>query len=963
MSQNILQIFTANPASSMVATDLLYLGRSPYGPTDDFAITFSNFVASIGTATPTASTIPRWDSHVNMSANNFLSSLSTTATAASTTTFTVSSAYNQYFTGSTTQTVLLPVTSTLSLGFPFRIINNSTGVVTVQSSGANTIQAMAPGSSLLLTCIITSGTSASSWDAQYQVSASKSAETFNGDSGTATPSAGVINFTGASTGLTFAGTSSTMTLGGTLAISNGGTGVTSATTAITASNFAAWNASGFLLANSFVASLTSVTTAGGTTVIGAGGNYFYNFTGSSNQAVTLPAAVNVVAGRSFYMMNISTGTITVSTPTPAVVVTMAPSTTAILVCTNTSGVGAAAWNVFYSPMDSLITLDGDSGNATPALGVITISGASTGLTFTGSGSTLTLGGVLSLSNGGLGTAFNSPPSGSALFAWTGSHTYLTQTTPNGLIFSSGGLYANTIVSSGGTTLEPALAYNYYILTGTQNQTFKYTYPITTPPVIQVGTVHTFRNLSTGVFTVQDPSFATLLQLASGQTGYVQCVDNTTSNGTWTSSVALSNASAAGQLLSSDVNSSPLWLTTPNNATLISSSSGVAEWLANSVTPGYVLTANSGAPPSWQADGYLSGSVLLSPSGDQTIINAHNLIMGTGSMVAPTILPGNLSLSGNTISSMNTNGNILLNPNGTGSVVTGSTIPIATSSNSLQIIGINGSSGNLLLAEYSSSTNVASAFDFFRSRSTIQGTFVAVQNNDVLGYTQWIGDDGTSFGPQSSASITCRVQGTVSTGIVPTTLIFGVTNAAGSNIYPCQINATGDMVLTQSLLPASGGTGTATAPSAGQIPIGVTGGTYTPAAINSGTGIVVANGSGSITVSATGGGFATATISGTTQTAVVSTKYIALNATQTTLTLPAVYAVGDVVSLIGSTANTGGWIVQAATGDTIRINNATTSSGGTVTSTAAAGQCIDLVCDVANSSWIMTGTSSILLTTA
>lgn len=151
--------------------------------------------------------------------------------------------------------------------------------------------------------------------------------------------------------------------------------------------------------------------------------------------------------------------------------------------------------------------------------------------------------------------------------------------------------------------------------------------------------------------------------------------------------------------------------------------------------------------------------------------------------------------------------------------------------------------------------------------------------------------------------------------------------------------------------------------AGQILIGTTASDPAVAAINSGTGIVVANGSGSITVSATGGGLATATIAGTTQTAVVSTKYIALNSGQTTLTLPSTYAVGDVVSLIGATANTGGWIVQAATGDTVRVNNSTTSAGGTVTCTAVAGQCISLVCDVANTSWVMTSTSSVLLTTA
>lgn len=104
-------------------------------------------------------------------ANNFLEGYSTTATAAATTTLTASSNYFQFFTGSTTQTVALPVTSTLVLGQSFYIVNNSTGVVTVQSSGGNTIQAMASGSTLLVTCILTSGTSAASWNAQYLINA------------------------------------------------------------------------------------------------------------------------------------------------------------------------------------------------------------------------------------------------------------------------------------------------------------------------------------------------------------------------------------------------------------------------------------------------------------------------------------------------------------------------------------------------------------------------------------------------------------------------------------------------------------------------------------------------------------------------------------------------------------------------------------------------------------------------
>ena len=49
MSLNIDQVFISNPASSMQATDLYYLGRSPYGSTNDMAILWSNVMTSITT--------------------------------------------------------------------------------------------------------------------------------------------------------------------------------------------------------------------------------------------------------------------------------------------------------------------------------------------------------------------------------------------------------------------------------------------------------------------------------------------------------------------------------------------------------------------------------------------------------------------------------------------------------------------------------------------------------------------------------------------------------------------------------------------------------------------------------------------------------------------------------------------------------------------------------------------------
>ena len=88
----------------------------------------------------------------------------TTATAAGTTVLTVTSNRNQRFTGVTTQTVTMPVASTLAVGARFIIQNKSTGIVTVQSSGANTIYAIPAGATAEFVCILASGTTAASWD-------------------------------------------------------------------------------------------------------------------------------------------------------------------------------------------------------------------------------------------------------------------------------------------------------------------------------------------------------------------------------------------------------------------------------------------------------------------------------------------------------------------------------------------------------------------------------------------------------------------------------------------------------------------------------------------------------------------------------------------------------------------------------------------------------------------------------
>lgn len=116
-------------------------------------------------ATSGTSTILQRDTNGNVQTNNFIEGFTTTATAAGTTTLTVTSSYYQMFTGSTTQTVFLPVASTLALGTTYFIKNSSSGTVTVQSSGANTVASVAAGATVIVTSILTSGTTAASWNA------------------------------------------------------------------------------------------------------------------------------------------------------------------------------------------------------------------------------------------------------------------------------------------------------------------------------------------------------------------------------------------------------------------------------------------------------------------------------------------------------------------------------------------------------------------------------------------------------------------------------------------------------------------------------------------------------------------------------------------------------------------------------------------------------------------------------
>jgi hypothetical protein len=283
----------------------------------------------------------------------------TTATAAGTTTLTAASTYQQYFTGVTTQTVTLPVTSTLNLGFGFRIVNNSTGIVTVNSSGANAVVAMQPATQAIVTCILTSGTTAASWSITYipvtsnansntilvaDGTVSLPAYSFSGDPNTGTYRIGVDNIGIAANGAKV------------LDIGTTGLGVTGVGTGTVG----------------FIDGYTTTATAAGTTTLTATSTIQQFFTGATTQTVVLPVTSTLALGWAYRIFNSSTGAVTVQSSGANSIVVIPANSSAILTCILTSGTSAASWS---SAASAGVYAEGAW---TPAM---TFNASSTGITY------------------------------------------------------------------------------------------------------------------------------------------------------------------------------------------------------------------------------------------------------------------------------------------------------------------------------------------------------------------------------------------------------------------------------------------------------------------------------------------------------------------------------------------------------------------------------------------------------
>ena len=345
---------------------------------------------------PTATSWAGWDANLNLSANNLIDGYATTATAGATTTLTVSSAGIQYFTGSTTQTVKLPVSGTLALGQSFTIVNLSTGVVTVETSGLNTIQAMASNTQLVITyTTVSGGSGTAAWNWEYTL-VNNSLPTTGTVTSIALAVPAFLNVSGSP--VTTSGTITVGLSGTALPIANGGTAKTSVTTAPTATSWAGWDANSNLSANNHIAGYRTTATAGTTTTLVVGDAEQQYFTGSTTQTVVLPVTSTLVLGQSYTIVNNSSGVVTVESSGTNSIQAMAANTQLVVTVISTSLTTAAAWNATYSP------LAGGSGSVSSvAMSVpafLSVSGSP--ITTSGTLAVTLSGTALPIANGGTG---------------------------------------------------------------------------------------------------------------------------------------------------------------------------------------------------------------------------------------------------------------------------------------------------------------------------------------------------------------------------------------------------------------------------------------------------------------------------------------------------------------------------------------------------------------------------------
>ena len=281
------------------------------------------------TSSPNGLSISQWDGNKNFSANNFFEGFTTTATAGSSTTMTITSTEIQVWTGSLNQTVLLPTTS-VPTGAKYKILNTSTGVVTVQSSGANTILAIASGFQGEFTALVATPTTAANWAYAYS--------TINNS----TPPTGTVSSFSFTNGANVTGTVTNSTTTPTLALAPTGSSIVN-------SGLASWDANGNISANNFLTGLLIISASGTTTLTAATPERIY-MSGGVTVTIVMPVVSTLALGQTYYIDNQgNNGAVTINSSGGNNIASLIATTGYVeLKVISLSGTGIASWQTLLA---------------------------------------------------------------------------------------------------------------------------------------------------------------------------------------------------------------------------------------------------------------------------------------------------------------------------------------------------------------------------------------------------------------------------------------------------------------------------------------------------------------------------------------------------------------------------------------------------------------------------------------
>ena len=385
-------------------------------------------------------------------------------------------------------------------------INSSSAQGTVLYRGATSWSALSPGISGQL--LQTGGASANpSW------------ATITG-AGTVTS----VNASGGTTGMTFSGgpvtVSGTLTLGGTLAPANGGTGYTTYTvgdilyaSGSTALSALADVATGNALISGGIATAPSwgkiglATHVSGVLGTANGGTGLSSFTSGGAIYATSTSAL-------------TTGTLPVGSGGTGA--TSVPANGQLLIG---NGTGYSVANLTAGSNISITNTSGGISIASTASGGVTsvnVSGGTTGLTTSGgpitTSGTITLAGTLAVANGGTGITASSGANSVVLRDANANATA-------NYLFAG---YSNTAAAGTTTTLTASSVFN-YVVTGSGGQTFK----LPDATTLSAGATYIFNNNQTsGTIVVQNNSATTIVTVQAGAIVYLTLLTNSVAAGTW-----------------------------------------------------------------------------------------------------------------------------------------------------------------------------------------------------------------------------------------------------------------------------------------------------------------------------------------------------------------------------------------------------------------------------------------------